>query len=93
MSAGLAPGTIPLPGATVTGGDCRCDVWALMGDDAVAGVAVMRDERDLVLTVVKPEKPVPAAVGGGKSDPPEGGVDDGGALDQPAVEPAPPADE
>jgi hypothetical protein len=35
---------------------------------------------------------VPAAVGGGKTDEPEEGVDDGGALDQPAVDP-PPADE
>jgi ATP-dependent Clp protease ATP-binding subunit ClpC len=50
------------------------------------------EEKDLALTVVKPEKPVPAAVGGGKTDQPEEGVDDGGALDQPAVEP-PPADE
>ena len=50
------------------------------------------DERDLILTVVKPEKPVPAAVGGGKTEEPEEGVDDGGALDQPAVEP-PPVDE
>ncbi|HWM09084.1 MAG TPA: AAA family ATPase, partial [Solirubrobacteraceae bacterium] len=49
------------------------------------------DERDLILTVVKPEKPVPAAVGG-KSEAPEESVDDGGALDQPAVEP-PPVDE
>jgi ATP-dependent Clp protease ATP-binding subunit ClpC len=49
------------------------------------------DERDLILTVVKPEKPVPAAVGG-KGEPPEESVDDGGALDQPAVEP-PPVDE
>lgn len=53
MSAGLAPGTIPLPGATVTVGDCRCDVLALMVDDAVSGVAVMRDERDLVLLALK----------------------------------------
>jgi len=51
------------------------------------------DERDLTLTVVKPDKkPVPATVGGGKTEPPEEGADDGGALDQPAVEP-PPADE
>jgi ATP-dependent Clp protease ATP-binding subunit ClpC len=51
------------------------------------------DEQDLTLKIVKPEKkPVPATVGGGKTDQPEEGVDDGGALDQPAVEP-PPADE
>ena len=49
-------------------------------------------EDDLTLAIVKPEKPVPAAVGGGKTDQPEADVDDGGALDQPAVEP-PPADE
>ena len=49
------------------------------------------EEQDLVLSIVKPEKPVPAAVGG-KSDQPEEDVDDGGALDQPAVEP-PPVDE
>jgi ATP-dependent Clp protease ATP-binding subunit ClpC len=50
------------------------------------------DEQELKLSIVKPEKPVPAAVGGGKTDQPEEGVDDGGALDQPAVDP-PPADE
>ena len=48
-------------------------------------------EDELTLSIVKPEKPVPAAVGG-KTDQPEEGVDDGGALDQPAVE-SPPADE
>jgi ATP-dependent Clp protease ATP-binding subunit ClpC len=49
-------------------------------------------EDELALSIVKAEKkPVPAAVGG-KTDQPEEGVDDGGALDQPAVEP-PPADE
>jgi ATP-dependent Clp protease ATP-binding subunit ClpC len=50
------------------------------------------EEQELKLSIVKPEKPVPAAVGGGKTDEPEEGVDDGGALDQPAVDP-PPADE
>jgi ATP-dependent Clp protease ATP-binding subunit ClpC len=51
------------------------------------------EEQELTLAIIKPEKPVPAAVGGGgKTDEPEEGVDDGGALDQPAVEP-PPADE
>jgi ATP-dependent Clp protease ATP-binding subunit ClpC len=49
-------------------------------------------EQELTLSIIKPEKPVPAAVGG-KSDAPDEGVDDGGALDQPAVEPAPPVDE
>jgi hypothetical protein len=43
--------------------------------------------------VVKPEKPVPAAVGGrdGEEGEDEKAVDDGGALDQPAIEP--PAEE
>jgi ATP-dependent Clp protease ATP-binding subunit ClpC len=50
------------------------------------------EEQELSLSIIKPEKPVPAAVGG-KSDQPEEDVDDGGALDQPAVDPAPPADE
>jgi hypothetical protein len=48
------------------------------------------DDRDLILTVVRPEKkPTPVAVGGPKEDEPAGdeGVDDGGALNQPAVEP------
>jgi ATP-dependent Clp protease ATP-binding subunit ClpC len=55
--------------------------------------AAEEDEQELKLAIVKPEKPVPAAVGGGgKTDQPEEGVDDGGALDQPAVDP-PPADE
>ena len=54
--------------------------------------AADESEQELTLSIVKPEKPVPAAVGG-KSDEPEEDVDDGGALDQPAVEPAPPADE
>jgi ATP-dependent Clp protease ATP-binding subunit ClpC len=52
-----------------------------------------QSEQDLALTVVKPEKPVPAAVGGGgKTEQQDEGVDDAGALDQPAV-PPPPSDE
>jgi ATP-dependent Clp protease ATP-binding subunit ClpC len=52
------------------------------------------EEQDLVLTVVKPEKkPTPVGVGGRKEgEAPEDAVDDGRALDQPAIEP-PPADE
>jgi hypothetical protein len=50
------------------------------------------DERDVILTVVKPEpRPTPVGVGGRKEGE-EPAVDDGGALDQPAVEP-PAADE
>jgi hypothetical protein len=44
------------------------------------------DEREMLLSIVKPEKPVPAAVGareGGEEGKP---ADDSGALDQPAVE-------
>jgi ATP-dependent Clp protease ATP-binding subunit ClpC len=48
-------------------------------------------EEEVKLSVIKPEKPAPVPVGGGsKDEPPEEGVDDGGALDQPAV---PPPDE
>jgi ATP-dependent Clp protease ATP-binding subunit ClpC len=50
------------------------------------------DDREMVLSIVEPEKPVPAAVGGRDGgDEEEKGVDDGGALDKPAVDP--PADE
>jgi ATP-dependent Clp protease ATP-binding subunit ClpC len=45
------------------------------------------DEREMLLSIVKPDKPVPAAVGareGGEDE--EKAVDDGGALDQPAVQ-------
>jgi ATP-dependent Clp protease ATP-binding subunit ClpC len=50
-------------------------------------------EEDLKLSVVMPaKKPAPVGVGGGKEDEPAESVDDGGALDQPAVEP-PAADE
>ena len=42
---------------------------------------------DALLSVVKPEKPVPAAVGARDSgDDEEKPVDDGGARDQPAVQ-------
>ena len=58
----------------------------------VVDKASEESEDELTLSIVKAEKkPVPATVGG-KTDQPEEGVDDGGALDQPAVEP-PPADE
>ena len=50
------------------------------------------DEREMLLSIVKPEKPVPAAVGAPRGgDEEEKGVDDGGALDQPAVEPESPS--
>jgi ATP-dependent Clp protease ATP-binding subunit ClpC len=68
----------------------------VLKSELVAGGTVMvepapeGDEREMLLSVVKPEKPVPAAVGardeGGDE---EKGVDDGGALDKPAVEPPP----
>jgi ATP-dependent Clp protease ATP-binding subunit ClpC len=52
------------------------------------------DEQDLTLSIVKPEKkPTPVGVGGrkeGEEEPGETPVDDGGALDQPAVEPPQP---
>jgi hypothetical protein len=49
------------------------------------------DEREMLLSVVKPEKPVPAAVGArDEGSDEEKGVDDGGALDKPAVEPPAP---
>jgi hypothetical protein len=38
----------------------------------------------MLLSIVKPEKPVPAAVGGREGEEPEK-IDDGGALDQPAL--------
>jgi len=46
------------------------------------------DEREMILSIVKPEKPVPAAVGAreNEAEGEEKGVDDGGALDQPAVQ-------
>ena len=42
------------------------------------------DEREMMLSIVKPEKPVPAAVGAREGGEEEKPVDDGGALDQPA---------
>src|ERR671916_140517 len=44
------------------------------------------DDREMILSIIKaPEQPVPAAVGGRESEE-DKGVDDGGALDQPAVQ-------
>jgi ATP-dependent Clp protease ATP-binding subunit ClpC len=60
------------------------------GATVLVDKAPEEDDQDLTLSIVKPEKPVPAAVGGGKTDQPEPDVDDGGALDQPAVEPPAP---
>jgi ATP-dependent Clp protease ATP-binding subunit ClpC len=65
----------------------------------VAGATVMvepapeGDEREMILSIVKPEKPVPAAVGAreGEAEEEKAVDEPGGALDQPAVEP--PADE
>jgi ATP-dependent Clp protease ATP-binding subunit ClpC len=67
--------------------------------ELVAGGTVMvepapdGDEREMLLSVVKPEKPVPAAVGAREEQGEEKGIDDGGALDQPAVEPPAPESE
>jgi ATP-dependent Clp protease ATP-binding subunit ClpC len=48
-------------------------------------------DEEVKLSIVKPEKPAPVPVGGGEKEPDsEEPVDDGGALDQPAV---PPPDE
>jgi ATP-dependent Clp protease ATP-binding subunit ClpC len=44
-------------------------------------------DEDPKLTIVVPEKPTPVAVGAPKDEEPEEAVDDGGALDQPAVPP------
>jgi len=60
------------------------------GGTVVVEPAPEGDEREMLLSIVKPEKPVPAAVGAREGDEPKG-IDDGGALDQPATEP--PADE
>ena len=67
----------------------------VLKSELIAGGTVMvepapeGDEREMLLSIVKPEKPVPAAVGAreGEADEEDKGVDDGGALDQPAVEP------
>jgi ATP-dependent Clp protease ATP-binding subunit ClpC len=64
------------------------------GATVVVEPAPEGDERDVILSIVKPEpKPTPVGVGGRKegADSAEG-VDDGGALDQPPVDP-PAADE
>jgi ATP-dependent Clp protease ATP-binding subunit ClpC len=60
------------------------------GATVLVDKAPEEDEQDLTLSIIKPEKPVPAAVGAGKPDEPEEAVDDGGALDQPAVDPPAP---
>jgi ATP-dependent Clp protease ATP-binding subunit ClpC len=70
----------------------------VLKSELVPGATVMvepapeGDEREMILSIVKPEK-VPAAVGAREEGEPEADkeVDDGGALDQPAVEP--PAEE
>jgi ATP-dependent Clp protease ATP-binding subunit ClpC len=61
------------------------------GATVVVEAAPEGDDRDMILSIVKPEpKPTPVGVGGRK-DGEEADVDDAGALDQPAAEP--PADE
>ena len=62
------------------------------GATVLVDKAPEEDERDRTLSIVKPEKkPTPVGVGGRKEDEENGEqpVDDGGALDQPAVEPPP----
>ena len=71
----------------------------VLKSELIAGATVMvepapeGDEREMLLSVVKPpEQPAPVAVGGREGEAEEGkDADDGGALDQPAVEP--PAEE
>jgi len=65
----------------------------VLKSELVAGATVMvepapeGDEREMILSIVKaPEQPVPAAVGARESEQDDKDVDDGGALDQPAVE-------
>jgi len=41
----------------------------------------------MILSIVAPEEPVPAAVGAREDEAEEKPADDAGALDQPAVEP------
>jgi len=68
----------------------------VLKNELIAGATVIvepapeGDEREMLLSIVKPEKPAPVAVGGREGDDEEKGVDDGGALDQPAVDPPPP---
>jgi ATP-dependent Clp protease ATP-binding subunit ClpC len=69
----------------------------VLKSELVAGGTVMvepapeGDEREMLLSVVKPDKPVPAAVGAREGNDEEKAVDDTGALDQPPV-PEPPAE-
>ena len=57
------------------------------GSTVLVEAAPDGSDEEVKLSVVKPEKkPTPVAVGGGK-EPAEEPVDDGGALDQPAVPP------
>jgi ATP-dependent Clp protease ATP-binding subunit ClpC len=63
----------------------------VLKSELVPGATVMvepapeGDEREMLLSIVKPEKPVPAAVGAREGGDEEKPVDDGGALDKPAV--------
>jgi ATP-dependent Clp protease ATP-binding subunit ClpC len=64
------------------------------GATVLVDKAPEEDEQDLTLSIVKPEKkPTPVGVGGrkeGEAETVDEPVDDGGALDQPAVEPPAP---
>jgi ATP-dependent Clp protease ATP-binding subunit ClpC len=63
------------------------------GATVVVEPAPEDDERDVILSIVKPEgRPTPVGVGARKEGEEGEAADDGGALDQPAVEP-PAADE
>jgi ATP-dependent Clp protease ATP-binding subunit ClpC len=63
------------------------------GATVVVEPAPEGDERDVILSIVKPEpKPTPVGVGGRKEGEEGDGVDDHGALDHPAVD-QPAADE
>jgi ATP-dependent Clp protease ATP-binding subunit ClpC len=62
----------------------------LEGSTVLVEAAPDGSDDEMKLSVVKPEKkPTPVGVGGGRKEQPEEPVDDGGALDQPAVPPPP----
>ena len=54
------------------------------GGTVMVEVPTEGEDRDVVLSIVKPETPAPVGVGGREGE--DKGPDDGGALDQPAVE-------
>ena len=67
----------------------------MLKSELVAGATVMvepapeGDEREMILSIVAPKEPVPAAVGAREVEAEEKPADEAGALDQPAVEPPP----